>query len=819
MAPEPDSSIETQFTIAGPIPYIASDPAPEIPTTPINKDPLIDDGAIRRRIRRPLDLARFVVAIALASGTIALGYFATSTTAGLDTDIESGVALLPSLIVLILNVIGGIGSLGLPIAGSINLILRRRFRQLFDALVAMFLAVTTLSIASIVIGNFDNTRLLIAMAGSTSSSNGSTAPILGGILAFITVARLMGRRPWNVLSSVVMASLISVTVLSSGIALAGIGFSLAVGWAIGLLTRYVLGTTTTRPSGAAVAAALARGGYPITQLRIAHLTSEGRRYLATTRSGDTLRVTVLDRDLEGAGLVNAAWTSLRLRDEPGKGAFNLRKSVEHAALIAYAAQAAGAPVARLVLSTEVGPDSCALVHQQIPGKPFDELDDITDSELDGAWRAIRTLHDHQMSHRALSGRHLLRGSDGATWLLGIDQGSIAASDVAMRLDLAELLCSLAMLTSVDRSVASARRVLGSDAIARALPALQPVALSSRTRKELRKHKGMIIALRDAIVELRPDADTDQIQFQRIKPRTLVLIVAGTIAGYVLLSQLTSVDLATLFSTANWSWVLAAFGFSLVTYVGATWSLTGFVPEKLSFGKTLLAQVAGDFATLVSPPTLGAIAINVRFLQKSGLHPALAAASVGVSQVAAFITYIGLLFAFGIAAGTQADFTFDPPFWAVVGVAAIAVILLALLAVPAVRREIGARIGPLIKEVIPRFVTIAQRPIKLLEGIGGILILNFAYVAVLFACVEAFGGNLNIAVVAVVYLAGATIGQAAPTPGGLGAVEAALAAGLTAAGLDAGVAVSAVLLYRLVTFWLPTIPGYWAFTHLTKKNLL
>ena len=90
---------------------------------------------------------------------------------------------------------------------------------------------------------------------------------------------------------------------------------------------------------------------------------------------------------------------------------------------------------------------------------------------------------------------------------------------------------------------------------------------------------------------------------------------------------------------------------------------------------------------------------------------------------------------------------------------------------------------------------------------------------LFACVEAFGGSMNIAVVAVVYLAGATIGQAAPTPGGLGAVEAALAAGLTAGGLDAGLAVSAVLLYRLVTFWLPTIPGYWAFNWLTKKGAL
>ena len=168
MAPHPDSGIETEITIAGPIPYIPADtPSTHNPSAPPNslKPLIIDDGAVKKRIRRPLDLARFVVAIALAAGTIALGYFATSTTAGLDTDIEGGVALLPSLVVLALNIIGGIGSLGLPVAGSINLIVRRRFRQLFDALVSLFLAVTVLSVVSIVIGNLDNTRLLIAMAG------------------------------------------------------------------------------------------------------------------------------------------------------------------------------------------------------------------------------------------------------------------------------------------------------------------------------------------------------------------------------------------------------------------------------------------------------------------------------------------------------------------------------------------------------------------------------------------------------------------------------------------------------------------------------
>jgi len=814
-----EDQIVMERTLAGPMP-VMSDLLPDSPDHVKSPAPVvIDDGEVRKRIRRPLDLVRFVVAVALAFGTIALGWFATSTTAGLDSDIGSGVALLPSILVLVLNVVGGIGTLGLPIAASINLIIRRRFRQLFDALLALFLAITILFVMAAFIGSLDNTRLLVALAGSTSSASGATAPILGGVIAFVTVTRLMGRRPWNVIAVVVVVSLILVTVLSAGIALAGIGLSITTGWAVGLLTRYALGTSTTRPRGVEVAQALSKGGYPITELMFIDMTQRGRRYLATSRSNDTLRVTVLDRDLEGAGLVSALWTSLRLRDEPGKGAFNMRRAVDQAALIAYAAENAGTPVPRLLLTTEVGPDSCALVHQQIPGTTFDQIDELTDRDLDSAWRALRTLHEHQMSHRALSARHLLRSEDDHVYLLGMDQGAIAVSEVAQRLDLAELLCTLAMVTSVERAVDSGRRVLGSAGLARALPALQPVALSPTTRKALRKHKGMIVSLRDAIVEMRPDADTEPIQIQRVKPRTLIMIIAGSIAGYVLLSQLTSVDLATLLSTANWWWILTALLLSLITYAGATWSLSGFVPEKLSFIRTLLAQVAGDFATLVSPPTLGAIAINVRYLQKAGLHPALAAASVGVSQVAAFVTHIALLTAFGIAAGTQADFTFDPPMWAVIGVAALAVALLALLAVPYVRKEISQRIGPLIKEVIPRLVTVAQRPGKLLEGVGGILILNLAYVGVLFACVEAFGGSLSIADVAVVYLAGATIGQAAPTPGGLGAVEAALAAGLTAAGLDAGLAVSAVLLYRLVTFWLPTIPGYWAFNYLTKKNAL
>ena len=780
---------------------------------------IIEDRKAPRRVRRPLDLARFVVALAITAAVILVAWFATSTTAGLDSDLTEGVSKLPSFVVLALNIVGGIGLLGLPIAIAVAMVVRRRVRQLFDALVALFIAVVLLTGISIAVSTWGSAQLLVVLAGSTSPDSVSTQPILGGLIAFVTVARALGRRPWNVLSVLILGSLILVALLSGGIAMAGVAVSVTLGWAVGLMTRYVAGTPTTRPTGVQVAEALDRGGFPVTILQATESTSRGRRYLATTRSGAHLQVTVLDRDLEGAGLANAIWTSLRLRDDSAVGAFDMRRSLDQAVLLAYAAEVAGAPQPRVVLASEVGPDSVLIAYEHISGTRFSELEQITDDDLMQAWRAIRTLHEHEVSHRSLSGEHILRDDEGKVWLIGGERGRVASTDVAQRIDIAELLTTLALLTDVDRAVATGRTVLGVQGLARALPALQPVALSAPTRRAIRKQKSLLIGLRDKLAEIRPGAETETIKFERVKPRTLVMIIVGSIAGYVLLSQLANVDLIGLLRTADWRWMAAAVIFSLITYIGSAWSLSGFVPERLPLHRVVLAQVAGDFATLVSPPTLGAIAINVRFLQKAGLHPALAAASVGVAQVMAFVFHILLLLGFGIAAGTQSDLTFDPPRALVVAVIAAAILILGLLAIPAVRRLISKRVGPLLKEVVPRLVTVAQRPMKLLEGIGGILILNLAYVGVLYACVAAFGGSMNVAVVAVVYLAGATIGQAAPTPGGLGAVEAALAAGLTAAGLDGGLAVSAVLLYRLVTFWIPTVPGYWAFNWLTKKGAL
>jgi uncharacterized protein (TIRG00374 family) len=264
-------------------------------------------------------------------------------------------------------------------------------------------------------------------------------------------------------------------------------------------------------------------------------------------------------------------------------------------------------------------------------------------------------------------------------------------------------------------------------------------------------------------------------------------------------------------------LLIGLALSALTYVAATLALSGVVPERLSFWKTFQAQWAASFATLVAPPTLGSVAINVRYLSKQGMHTALAGASVAVAQALAFFSHIFLLFIAVIVAGTSSDFSFRPPRTAIIVFLVVALSASALFTIPNVRRWATEKIQPIFSQVLPRLSSLANQPAKLVTGVFGVLLLNLAYCACLVASVRAFTPDASIAAIALVYLAASVVGQAAPTPGGLGAVEAALAAGLTAAGIDAGIAISATLVFRLMTFWIPTIPGWFAFRNLQRTG--
>jgi uncharacterized protein (TIRG00374 family) len=115
--------------------------------------------------------------------------------------------------------------------------------------------------------------------------------------------------------------------------------------------------------------------------------------------------------------------------------------------------------------------------------------------------------------------------------------------------------------------------------------------------------------------------------------------------------------------------------------------------------------------------------------------------------------------------------------------------------------------------------IVRRPTKAVQMFGGAILVLASYVVALGFALTAFHARASWLDVTAVYLGGSAVASASPTPGKVGAMEAALIAGLTGVGVASGPAVAGVLAFRLATFWLPIIPGYLAFRSLTKRDLL
>jgi len=782
---------------------------------------VIEDGVITRRVRRPVDLFRFVAALAGIASVLAVATIALSTFSGIDQDVASSAAKLPAIIALALSTISGFGQFALPLVISFSLLNAKRARLLGESIAAFVAATLVITLMINLARDLGSQDFWYAISGTLDRSAVPLQPLFAGVVAFVTVARLRGQL--STFSTFILASTLIADSVSGGFTVTALVVSLLSGYAVGLAFRYAIGTPTVRPKGLEIAKALGEAGIHVSMLRAVDSTKHGRRYQATTQDGMRLFVVVFDRDLEGAGILPRWWRSLRLRDSEALGGWSMREAVERSSLMAFAATNAGAKVPELHLVRRIGDDASVLVYEWVDGVSGSDLNaqgkKVSDKTLKAAWSEIKQLHDSGIAHRGISAEHLLIGKNGDVTMVHITSGTVAMSDLQARIDIADMAIALAGLSTPADAIRIGAKVLGKNAIMSALPALQKFALSQENRKALRKSKETLGAVREEIAALSPGEEIAQVEIERMQPRKAFTIAAAFVAGYLLLGQLANVNLVEIFASANWQWVAVVAVSVFVMFVGSAMTLDGFVLEKLPFSRTLQVQIAGAFVTLVSPPALGSVAVNGRYLQRSGLSSAATGATIAVSQVLAFIVHIFLLFAAGVAAGSEQDFIFEPPREAVIAFGIFALIGIIVLPLPFVRKYIVDFARPRISEVLPRFVTLGQRPSKLVVGISGMIIMNVSLCIALVAAVRAFDGSGSWAAISLVYLAGSTIGMAAPTPGGIGAMETVMTAGLVAAGVDAGIALSAVLLYRLLSFWLPAIPGWLAFRQLIKRELL
>ncbi len=797
---------------------------------------------LERRIRKPVDLLRCTTSCIEIVALAVAGVAASATTTGVETDIVAVSNSLPHALLDTAPTLALFAILIIPVALAVRQLVRHQGRRLVEAVGTGIIAFVAAEIVNEALRRAFAAKLYdaIIMARPGTSHVSALDPYLAGLVAYATIIGLSGRPGWRNSLWIAVGVYAIVHLASAHTTILSFLITVLAGRAIGLAIRYAAGSQSQRPSATEIAAALTTAGQPVTAMtriwpagrnaptgsvaalhgRNAPKGEGSRHYAATTGDGARLDVAVYDRDQQAAGAVYRLYRSILLRGQVSRGApVSTERTVEHRALLSYAAADSGAPTPILRAVVPVGPEASVLAYDHHEGATLADFTDVTDAELADVWDAVHQLHAHRVTHRSLTADRIMLTDDGKIMLLNPGDGDIAASDLQIRLDVAQLLAELALIVGPDRAADLALKKAGAGELVAVVPLLQRVALARSTRAALRRHRDVLPALRKKLLAAVPGGEVAPVRLERIRLRTLVTLVASVAAAYLLAGELARVSLGHVLRQADWRWALAGLALSAATYVGATLSLTGFVAERLNFVRTLLAQLAGSFVTLVTPAAVGGVALNLRYLQRRKIPNADAVASVGVAQAAAFVLHVLLLIVFVAVAGAAARHPFSPPTWFYFVLAGLVVLALTVVAVPAGRRLLRARVAPLFGQVLPRLLEIAQQPRKLAQGVGGSLLLDLSYIGCLAACARAFGGSVAFASVAVVYLTGSALGSIIPTPGGLGAVEAALTAGLIATGMHGTIAASAVLLFRLLTFWLPVPFGWFALSYLERKQAL
>src|SRR4051794_24039388 len=282
------------------------------------------------------------------------------------------------------------------------------------------------------------------------------------------------------------------------------------------------------------------------------------------------------------------------------------------------------------------------------------------------------------------------------------------------------------------------------------------------------------------------------------------------------------------------WLALAFALEICSFCGYVALFRGVFSsgEELQLGwrESYQITMAGLAATrLLAAGGAGGVALTAWALRRAGM-----AARVVASNMTAFLVLLyavfmlGLLFAgVGLRTGVLPG---EAPWGLTVAPAVFAAVAMAAaLALALVPHDLGRRIvrepttrrGRVVRWLATVPATVGdgvRRALALVQTrdprlLGAIAWWGFD-VAVLWACLHAFGVAPPFAVVIMAYYVG-MLANLLPLPGGIGGVDGGMIGALIAFGVDSGAALVAVLSYRFFAFWLPTVPGAIAYFQLVR----
>jgi uncharacterized membrane protein YbhN (UPF0104 family)/tRNA A-37 threonylcarbamoyl transferase component Bud32 len=505
---------------------------------------------------------------------------------------------------------------------------------------------------------------------------------------------------------------------------------------------------------------------------------------------------------------------------------NRLQQIEHEAYAMLLAHEAGVHVPEVVVAGRAGPGTALLVARGIPGRLLADLDgaDITDGLLDALWDQVAALHGARIAHGALNASRVVVSDTGPA-IVDFFASSSSGAPERIAADVAELLVSTAAIVGEERAIGAAMRGVGAEAIAAALPILQPTALTRDTRRASGGSGADLNASLQRLRELGAAAAGSEAprleELHRVSRANLLMAVGTLIAVGALLSQVGNPqELWDTVKNAEWAWVAVAFGLSMATNPTFAVALMGTVPERLPLWPTTECQVAMSFSNL-AVPYVGGTAVQIRYLQKQGLDLRSAIASGGLlSGIANIVTQIGLFIVALVL--TDEDFHLDEiPTDSIAAVILFVVAIVALavgviVGVPRFRH----RVLPIVKPAADTIWAALHSPHRVFQLLAGNAAASLLYGLCLLACLAAYGSTIPFWTLLAVNIGVSTIAGLIPVPGGGTAIASVgLSAALTAVGVPEAVAVAAILTNQIVVSYLPAVPGWLATRDMMRRDYL
>jgi undecaprenyl-diphosphatase len=638
---------------------------------------------------------------------------------------------------------------------------------------------------------------------------------LAALVAGTTAASPMMTAPWRKVAWLAVAVAAIVRAITATQAPVSILVTVVLGSAVGSAALVAFGSPQRRPGSLTLRAGLAAAGFEVEELR----DEQAGRHLRTyhgVADGSPIEVIYLDQDDRDLELFSRVLRSIRVRDvDEQRMSVKPRVRAAQLALNTTMAERAGVRVPAVQCVAPTDGDSAIVALSSPAGRTLADLDgdEFGDAAIDDAWRQVGRLHEARMAHRSLSRNHLVVDGDTVT-IVGLDTAVLAASDDSRAVDRAELLVTTALVVGADRALDGAVRNADVHDLAATLPFVQLPALPAHARREAKKPRHFVDELRTGLqVRLGVD-EVELAELERISVAKAVSWVGFAVLALFLLTLATNwSEIVDTMSGLDWVWVIPIVAVTLVGTVGGAMSLSGSVVRPIALGEATIVMFGQSFLNRFTPMNAGGMAMRIRYLQKGGTDGTVATAAIGLTSAASgVIQIVFFVFFVGVASADPTggmDLSSGGPDLSVITVFAVAVAIAAIViaVTPKLRRWVVAFVTSTFAKIKRDFGELAHRPSKLSLLFGGQAVAKLSTIfAFVWSC-RAFDVDLAFVELGALYMVANTIASAVPTPGGVGAIEAALVFMLTSAAIDDPTAWAIVVLFRLINFWFPTIPGY------------